>query len=270
MKNWFIIILIIAIAISCNNKGNTINTESKSIDSIVNKEQLITQAKLLDGYWISNNYLSEIEKTKSIYLNRQYDSKLFGFTLDKKNLLSDTAYLNGFTDHEGGYGSPLIFDFKKNTFVNDLKRLEKSASLPDSFELQIINENLIEMVSKAKFIDKYRKVVDDQTELRKILFAGNYTSTDSHKKFSFDKNGSLQGFDNKVYYELAYDFGEGISYDAIILYKSKKGGNWSDGDLYKFEFISDTLKLYHVKQNWESMQHTIEGLAYKLVKVNNR
>jgi len=245
------------------------NSTTKPFDNkTFYKEQLIKQAALLDGEWLHDNYLRNIEKTKSIYLNRNLDSLLFGFTLNKENLLSDTAYLFGYTEHEGGYGNPIIFDFQKNRFVSDSKRLMNNSGIPSvPFELKVINDSTVEMFfPESKITDTFRKVTDIQSGLRKILFAGNYISIDKKKKFSFDKNGNLKGFNNYVYYDLAYDFGEGIDYDAIIFFKTEAGGNWSMGDVYKFEFVSDTIKLYHVKTDWNNMEHKIGGLAYTLIR----
>lgn len=269
MNRLIIVLLILVFTTGCNSQNNEINSKTNSTDNNnFDKTQLIKQAALLDGEWLHDNYLRNIEKTKSIYLNRNLDSLLFGFTLNKENLLSDTAFLFGYTVHEGGYGNPIIFDFQKNKFVSDSKRLKDNSGIPSvPFELTVINDSIVDMFyPEFKITDTYRKVTDIQTGLRKILFAGNYISIDKKRKFSFDKNGNLKGFDNYVYYDLAYDFGEGIEYDALIFFKTKAGGNWSMGDVYKFEFVSDTIKLYYVKTDWENMEHKIGGLTYTLIR----
>lgn len=267
MNRLFFVLIIFVFTIGCNSQNNSTNSTTKSNNNF-DKEQLKKQVALLDGEWLSDNYLRNIEKTKSIYLNKEPNTKLFGFTLNKENLLSDSANLFGFVVHEGGYESPIIFDYKKNKFVYDSKRSKENSGIPSCpFELTVINDSIIEMFfPETKTTDTYRKVTDIQTGLRKILYTGNYNSIDKKKKISFDKNGTVKGFDNKVYYELAYDFTEGIEQDAIILYKTKEGGNWSTGDVYKFEFNSNTLKLYHVKTDWNNLEHKIEGLTNTLIK----
>ncbi|MEI6124798.1 MAG: hypothetical protein WCQ95_14355 [Bacteroidota bacterium] len=211
MNRLFFVLIIFVFTIGCNSQNNSTNSTTKSNNNF-DKEQLKKQVALLDGEWLSDNYLRNIEKTKSIYLNKEPNTKLFGFTLNKENLLSDSANLFGFVVHEGGYESPIIFDYKKNKFVYDSKRSKENSGIPSCpFELTVINDSIIEMFfPETKTTDTYRKVTDIQTGLRKILYTGNYNSIDKKKKISFDKNGTVKGFDNKVYYELAYDFTEGI------------------------------------------------------------
>jgi len=186
MNRLIIVFIIFVFTTGCNSQNNGTNSTIKSTDNNnFDKEQLIKQATLIDGEWLSDNYLRNVEKTKSIYLNREYNTRLFGFVLNKENLYSDTAYLNGFSEHEGGAGSPIIFDPKKNKFVNDLSRIKEFSGIPDSFEMTVIRDSIVEMFfSKTKIIDTYRKVTDEQTGLRKILFAGNYSSIDKKKKVS--------------------------------------------------------------------------------------
>ncbi|MCF8298693.1 MAG: hypothetical protein K9J13_14185 [Saprospiraceae bacterium] len=262
-----LVIVLIVLLIGCNNPNSDTTTNIKTDSIPINKEQLIEQSNLLDGFWLTNNYLLQIENSKSIYLSREYDTKLYGFILEKENLLSDSAWLHGFTEHEGGYSSLLIFDYKKNIFINDLKRKEDYSSFPESFELKITKNNLLEMYfPNSKTTDTYRKVIDNQTELRRILFEGNYYSSNNERKFSFNQNGLLDGFDDKVYYELVVDFLEGIFYDAIILFPTEDGGNWPDGDMYKYEFDNDTLKLYYIKADWNNFEHEVGDISYKLIK----
>ncbi len=252
-----------------NSCGETSENEIESEADVQNidKSELIKEADYLDGFWLIDNYLSNIEKTKSIYHNRDYGTLLYGFVLQKDNLITDSPYLYGFTDHEGGYDAPLIFNYKKNKFENDLSRTKKFDSFQQPFVLMPVNDSLIDIVyTQTKQKEAYRKVVDIQTELRRILFEGKYVLTHSDEKVSFNRNGKLTGFQDKIYFELVADFGLGIQYDAIILFDDNKKSNWSDGDLYKFEFVSDTIKFYHVETEWENLNHEVGGLVYELVR----
>ena len=245
--------------ISCNNdRPKTENSQNESKSNFDNK-QVIELAENLDGLWISDSYLKNIEAKKSIYLSRKYETKIQGFYLDKRTLLSDSAFLEGFTEHEGGYSSPIRYDNVKDKFINDLARLSKYATFSDSFELNYDGHGKLEMYfPKTQLSDKYKKLNSDiQTEIRKILIAGNYKAIYDNSDIQFENDGKVQNFKNFNYYELVADFGEGIEYDAIVFFKTLKGGNWSDGEIYKFEIISDSLNLQHVKTNWDTMEHDI-------------
>jgi hypothetical protein len=270
MNKLFMLISVFVAITACSTQNNKSNNSTEPSETIkIDKKQLIKQAELLDGYYLSDNYLKNIEKTRSIYLNREYKTKLFGFTLKKENLLSDSAGLFGYTVHEGGLDCPLIFDFDKSIFVNDLKSVKEFDDIKEPFELSLTADNIVQMYfPESKQTDLYRKVTDDQTELRKILFEGEYLSGDQQNKYSFKRDGSLKGFDDKKYYEVVYDFSLGIEYDAIIFF-NKKRGNWSDGDMYKYEFSSDTLKLYHIKTDWDNLEHKIGDITFTLIKKNN-
>lgn len=245
--------------ISCNSdrsKTKNIQYENKSN---FDNERIIELAENLHGLWISDSYLKSIEANKSIYLSRKYKTKIQGFYLDKKTLLSDSAFLEGFTEHEGGYSSPIRYDNVKDKFINDFTRLSKYPTFSDSFELNYDgNENLEMYFPKTQLSDKYKKINSDfQTEFREILIAGNYKAIYDKSDIQFDNDGKVHNFKNFNYYELVADFGEGIEYDAIVFFKTLKGGNWSDGEIYKFEIISDSLNLQHVKTNWDTMEHEI-------------
>lgn len=249
--------ILITILVACENKQkmsvnsieiNTFNSDNK---------QIVELSQSIHGLWISESYLKNIEKYKSIFLSRDYDTKIQGFYLDKATLLTDTAFLNGFTDHEAGYNSPIVYDNKKCTFVNDMSRLSDYASFPDPFELNFDEKGKIEMYfPKTKKSDNYRKVTPDfQTEIRRLLIAGNYKPIYENSEIQFDNNGEVHNFKDYKYFELVTDFGLNIAYDAIVFFKTLKGGNWSDGEIYKFKLLPNSLHLQRVKTNWETMEH---------------
>ena len=111
---------------------------------------------------------------------------------------------------------------------------------------------------KTKSVDKYRNLNSDlQTELRKLLIAGKYKMTNNNSEVKFDNDGTVQNFQGFKYYELVANFGLAIEYDAIVFFNSLEGGNWSDGEIFKFEIVSGELHLQHVQTNWDTMEHTI-------------
>lgn len=216
-------------------QDTTVN-EHVNNENFSDNQYLIELSENLHGLWISDNYLKNIANSKSIYSSRNYDTKILGFNLDKRNLQTDSAYLNGFTDHEGGYGSPIKYDHQKRKFVNHTSKLTEFAAFPEPFELNFNSSRILTMhFSNTKKSDDYRKLdFDFQTEIRRILIAGRYTSTYKNSKIRLDIDGRVHNFNNFVYYELIADFGMGIDFDAIIFFKTMKGGNWSNGEMYKF------------------------------------
>ncbi len=228
---------------------------------------MLKQSEALHGYWLTDDYLTTISKSKSVYANRNYKSAFYGFILDKENLQTDSANLAGFTEHEGGYDAPLIFDTQKNKFIKNIQRVTEYASKAPLELNSKTNDRLEIFYPTINKTDVYRKVIDDQTELRRILFEGKYRSIDSQQVFSFDQTGLVTGFGNNVRFDVVYDFGEGVEYDAVLFFDTVKGGNWNDADLYQYKFASDTLKLYKVETNWEELKHKVGPLSLELVKV---
>lgn len=231
-----------------------------------NKE-VVELSEKLDGLWVADSYLKNIETNKSVYQSKQYDTKILGFSLSKETLLTENATLEGFTDHEGGYNSPIRYDNQKGKFVNDIAQLSGFSAFPDPFELNYNGGNILEMYFPlTKTSDNYRKIDNLQTELRKLLIAGKYTSNFNHPEIQFDNDGKIYNFQDFKYYELVADFGSGIEYDALVFFKTLNGGNWSEGEIYKFEISANKLNLQHVKTNWETMEHEISDEIFVLVR----
>lgn len=250
--------------IACNNSEQN-NLHKTSTDD--NKFKL--EAERISGTWLTSHYLDQIKEKKSIYAAK-YDTELFEVSLDITELLGDTAILYGATEHEGGYMSPICFDPKKNLFVNDSSRKE-DGNTTEEFELMIGAEGKLHIhFTKDNKTDIYKKVDDVQTELRSILFSGNYHKPgNEHAKayeFGFGTDGTLEGFGKRKYYEVAFDFGLGINFDTLILFDKEEHNNWNGADLYKFEFKGDTMLLYPVTSNWDEMEQTVGALKYTLVR----
>jgi hypothetical protein len=259
-----ILLLALGIVLTSGCGGQNVKTENENqISGKPNK-----QSELLIGLWMSDMFLNKIEATKSVYINKSSEPKILGFMVKGENLKSNSATIYMFTSHEGGIEIPIYFNNSINKFVYDEKRSVQSSNFNESFELNLIDNNKLEVKFRNNHKEMYRKVEGEQDELRRLLFEGEYISIDNNKKFTFNRTGSLTGFDGKMSYEVIYDFGLNIEFDAIVIYKEKEGGNWPDGEIYKYEFDSDTLKLYFVNTNWETMNHKIGGLSHKLIKIN--
>lgn len=261
MSNILSVFLFSLVLVSCDNNYKTIEINQNVSKNVIKNKRLIKISENLHGLWVSDNYLKNIENSKSVFLSRNYDTKILGFYLDKKSMKSDSPFLEGFTDHEGGYISPIRFNYLKDKFVNNMAKLSKSTFFPAPFELNYNGENILEMYfPKTKTSDTYRKLNSDfQTEMRKLLISGIYKTKNDNSEIHFDKNGKVQNFKDFKYYELVTDFGLNIEYDALILFNNENGGNWSEGEIYKFEIISKNLQLQRVQSNWESMEHEISN-----------
>jgi hypothetical protein len=261
MKVIFLIALC-ATATGCD--GQRVN--KKKDDLVAEKKNNL--ASLLSGYWMSDSYLKKLEETKSVFANRNNESDVLGFLLKKENLKSDTACIFAFNSHEGGIEMPIHFDPSTNKFVSDSERNGEPVSFTEAFQLNLLNDKKIELnFLKTKQSRIFRKVPDIQSELRRILFEGVFESIDNKKKFSFTNTGEVTGFGDRRNFEVIYDFGLNIEFDAIALYNGKESGNWSDAEIYKYEINSDTVKLYHVNTNWENMNHKIDDLRYVLKRI---
>lgn len=258
MKRLLLFLLILCVGCDQNRGSKTVK---------VNKDVKASIADQLDGYWLSNSYLVDVNSSGSIYDSRNYDTKFWGFRLEKKNLLSDSAAINGFTEHEGGYGGPIKFDSIKGTFVNDRSNADEFSFLKEPFELKLIDSNHLELDFGNKK-EWYRKVSDEQIELRKLLFEGKFKDLmHDNRVIEFSRDGRIVGLDNKEYFELVFDFGEGINYDVSIFYADKdSSGLWTNEDLFHFKIKNDTIKLYKITPDWDEMDHEIGDLEYVLVK----
>ena len=251
------VLLILILGVGCNQR-----TDNSTVDNNSKKNL----ADRLDGYWLSDSYLTNISNSRSIYTDRDYRTKFWGFTLNKENLMSDSAYINGFTIHEGGYGSGIKYDSIKNCFIKDLSMIDEYSFIKEPFKMTLLDSGHLELDFGNKK-EIYRKVNDDQTELRKLLFEGQFRDIKTNKIIEFSADGTVGGLDKHKYFELVYDFGEGIFYDASIFYPNQdSSGRWTNGDMYHFKINSDTLKLYKITPDWDMMDHKIGDLEYLLVK----
>jgi hypothetical protein len=246
--------ILIALLASCSDpKPETTSSE--------NKTALSKQVSQVAGNWISDQYLENIKKTKSVYQNKMYGTKVLFFNLDKNELETGSATLHGFTDHEGGYDVPIKFNKEKNEFVKDDSKKSDDPTFKDFFELKPNQTKLEIYFPQTKTIETYQNLSTDlDTELRKILFTGNYTDADSKSKINFSDNGEVNFRDYKSY-RVINDFTTGPDFDAIIFYKSIE-----NGDLYQFKIVDKTLELQFMQGNNNDPTYKANGKKIILIK----
>lgn len=242
-------LLLIILTIGC--------TKNRDIKSIYDRDAKANLADQLDGYWLSDSYLVDIENSHSIFEGSTYEAKYWGFKLEKENLLSGSPTINTFDPHEGGYSGSLNFDSIKIDF----------SFLGGQTKLKLIDSNRLQLDFGDKK-DLYRKVSSEQTELRRLLFEGKYKNViQDNQTIEFTKEGQIKGLEKEKYFELVYDFGEGINYDVSIFYPNQdSSGIWTRGNLFHFKIKPDTIRLYKITPDWNEMNHKIGDLEYVLVK----
>lgn len=255
---------ITCIIISCKNKGKeSIPREQiEDVESIqeLNKKEDTNPFESMEGFWISDNYLKGIEKDKSIYKHRKYETTFFGFRLKNENLRSNHPVLYGFSVHEGGFDISLRYNMPNQQLVSNDESYD--------FEIRTKEDKLELYFPKTKKVESYRKMkTDKESALRKILFSGKY-STSGNQIITLTNDGQVKGFYDFKYYELIYDFTEGISYDAVIFYKNPKGGNWSQGTLYYYLIEENSIILHPVITDWDNLEHEISDESIVLSKIN--
>lgn len=256
--------LITFIIISCKNQGTELIPREPIEDSEtiqeLSKEENNYSYEYLEGLWISDNYFKGIEKNKSIYKHRKYETTFFGFRLKNENLKSKYPILYGFSDHEGGFDISLKHNVPNEQLVSNNKSY--------NFEIKTNGDTLELYFPKTKKAEFYRKMkTDEESALREILFAGKYNSL-NNQIITLAANGQVKGFYDFRYYELVYDFTEGINYDVVIFYKNPKGGNWSQGELYYYLIEENSIILHPVITDWDNLEHEIsdESIIFSKAK----
>ncbi len=234
-------------------------------DTLLVKKK-IEMAENMEGKWVSEDYLTKISNSKSIYSHRKYATQLLGFDFDKSILLSNEPYLAGFTEVEGGYRNYLLFDRNKTCFLNDLNKYNTFPSIPKAFDLQY-TEGRVEMYFPIeRTTDRFRKIestLDD--ELRKIVTAGKYLAEGDSIPIVFTKEGKVNFLDFSSY-KLVSNFGEGVEFDAIVFFTSANPGHWYRGTLYKFEFQGRKLILKRIIADWATHLHDVVPEEIVLMK----
>ncbi len=249
--------------LACQSDSQEKTPETKTSTDIENsfpKEKLDKLSNTFSGYWLSEPYLKNIERTKSIYDNRDYPTSLFGFILKKDELEQNKGILHGFSDHEGGFEAPLSYNPDKNIFENKLNTGEGFNYFKNPLTIRLVDDTHIELSFEHKK-EHYRKVLDEQTELRRILLTGKYTDLLSENKVTFELDGYVTGISGYNYYELYYDFGEGLWMDAIFVSNTEEK---EEQNTYHYKIKDDTIRLYQI--NGEIPDYSVGELTHELVR----
>ncbi len=278
MKKVLIVLLLCASVLSCNQKQK--NDAADTETATVSKKEL---ARKLCGDWLSECYLSGVEKNKSI-LSSDYDGQLLQLRMEENSLLSDSAAMTGGTEHEGGFYRRIKYDEGGNKYVSVDDKTEflyEPSEWDAPFEISVNKDNLLELYyPKTKNKILYRRIesscaVDDsedfyisnpmQVILREILFSGSYEC--DNKLVKFESNGSVSNFEDYHYYRVVSDFCEMPLCDIVIFFKTKDDMYMPvDGELYKYQLTSDGIQLQKINANWEKYEFDIDEKIIVLKK----
>lgn len=265
MKSFLIVASALLVTLASCKKETTTETtiaaNATTVDTI--NEPLNNLAAAMDGLWISDTYLSGIEKTRSIYSNNEYGTVngLFGFTLYKDKLSTGTTELLGFTEHEGGIVYPLQYNEANKQFVYDPKRANELDG-PMQLSLSPSKGGQIEIAytQPKSQKDRFRKIGDSKSDndlldetLNQMLFEGSYTDV-AGNTVTFTRDGKVSGIKGIDHYYLLYDFGEGLEFDTVFLWQGESNG---DRVTYHFKIEGKTIKLYDTSLNEEELKYTI-------------
>jgi hypothetical protein len=244
---------------SSPEKSITIHTNG-SLPTNIHAEQ----EEELQGFWLNETYLKQIESSKSVFKNRFNSSLFFGCIIGKMEEIKDTFLLKGISTTREDIDSYLTYDRTKHIFHGELTLDEK----PQTYELYLVKDHLLKMYfTNQKLTQDFRKVENEQVELRRILFEGNYFSKDKKLSYRFDKSGKINGLSDYVYYEVLYDFDGGVNFDALLLYKTSGGGPKDEADLFKYEFKKGVLNLTYVESDWILENHRISDSTVTMIKI---
>lgn len=262
----FFIGMIVLSFISCKNQHPEADTREEEVpDTEYPAEEDPSSEKgdkqlfeSLAGEWMAESYLEGIERDKSIYRHRKYSTTFYGFRLTKENLASDQPVIYGFTDHEG-FDVPLKYEASKQQFV--------SVDELYNFEIRRNGEKTELYFPKTATTETYREVKPDfESALRKAVTAGKYRGP-GNQTVHLGVDGKVKGFKEYAYYELVFDFTEGIDYDVILFFKNPRGGNRSQGELYNYRVVGNNIHLMQVAADWDNFEHQVSDEVMTFEKV---
>lgn len=209
--------------------------------------------------FLNQDFLNAVDSLKSTYVLHASDLFLLGFELETKTPFQCT--LRGYGKHEGGIEMDFYYDATKGYWQTDSSR-----TYPCQLFRQSSNELLFVEMQRNDSIH-FKRYPNVDFALRSVLLSDVYLNSLGDTVL-FQNDGSLFGFgENTQHYDIIYDFGLGIEFDAICIFTSKKGGNWSDAELYHYQITEKHVIFYKIESDWEQLKHVITGKSIILTKI---
>lgn len=267
MKNLTLLALL-ALFTACNKE---ITQPYTPTDSVAQKEAAKPLAynnlpEEFGGLWISDSYLSNVERTKSIYASRQYTTSMLGFSFYK-----NFTTMGGFSEHEGGIDWPVKYSAATNRFTYDISR-KADYQQPQQFALYTIGKDKLEIAHTGqKKTEQYRRIAKDSTnigalnyELNRILFEGSYNDSLSGNRVTFGRKGQLTGIKGKTVYDLVFDYAAGAyEYDVVSIADRKPH---TQATLYHFKIKDSTIYIYGLTEVEDEFEYSINPKPVYVLK----
>lgn len=249
MKNILFTLFILASFLSaCGDKGSASgggndsdSTQHPDADTtpkaVVDEPKAAGPAERFAGNYLSDPYLTQLEKSGSPFELAEFEfpGSYWGLSLDKATLESEDSRFDAYWLHEGGGGGAIAYDEGCDCY----KRSDRPGgytSIEGPYTLTLDGEDMLLLTIGGRDPEKYRKVPDHQSAIRKILFVGEYTDKLSGKKVVMNEDGSMTGVDGWNYYEIGYDFVGIIQNEYVWFqksaddYKDRKYYHWNRND----------------------------------------
>ena len=210
--------------------------------------------------FLNQDFLDAVDSVKSTYALRASDVFLLGFELETKSPLQCT--LRGYGKHEGGIEMDFHYDPAEGSWQTNSS---------NAYHCQLFRQSstallLVEMQHNDSI--HFKRYPNIDFALRRVLLAGAYSNSFGDTVL-FENDGSVFGFgENARYFEIIYDFGLGIEFDAICIFPTEKGGNRSDAVLYHYQIKAGQVILYEIESDWEQLEHTITAEPITLTKID--
>jgi len=283
MKNKIYLYTIVAFLLISNA------VSSQTSDNL--KQNFIT---IIQGVWVSTDYINDIEKIKSpLKCQQKLEYKqplddMLTMVIDVKNRTDSIEVGVSIGNHEEYYFTIYfqIGQHKNSLKTNNMPDYDNHSNFYEISYKTINNVNYLflscyDRTNKIISTKQFSKVAEKQNNndvawgiqyiVNKKLFSGNYflidSATNTKTKVQFNNDGSLQGFPNFNTYHIVTDYaGSPIFLDVdIILFRNEK----RDVTQYAFQIVKDTIFLYSIIFEEEiGLPSELDELKYKLVRCN--
>lgn len=275
MKRLLYILAPVLLFAACKDKSTRQAEEAKELAAHFNN--------IIIGEWVMNDYISELEKTKSPLASYNVLKDVVAMDIRTDEYKGDSLYIPvSFNNHEGGN---FMLYYRKgheeNSLLTSLTDNENTINTYElGYEVKGADTMLIlyhygagnKLIDKRSFTKVPVATADGepsalQRAANNTLFAGNYTATNEQGIVAdvlFTADGLLQGFEGCNTYYIFTDFmteEEGYKTDEICFDERTK-----NQQPFIFSISGDTIRLYAAKENEERTRLEKGALKYTLIR----
>jgi hypothetical protein len=257
-----------------------INDKKKPLQ--INYSLIHTSSPILNGVWVSSDYVKAIQVNKSPLKSRDSLREIVSMVIDCTSKEDSLNILADWNNHEEINFT--IFNkvgHKENSFktgiedYNDKTNYYELGYVIDGndtilFIYHLNKENIL--LDKKPFIKISNQPVRDKDWgiryiVNKTIMTGKYTMTDSHNnktEITLNNDGSIIGYCKFKTYEVSTDFcgwapweySDRICFNVLT----------DSVECYNFKIIKNSLKLYELTYDEDNMKVHIGSLKYELFK----